>query len=76
MTIEYFFPGDIRPVNYARAAARTEQDIAKEKAVAAAAKKASAAISTPKNTKKKHNQVLTAQTLSTARLSFLSCPFL
>ena len=63
MTIEYFFPGDIRPVNYARAAARTEQDIAKEKAVAAAAKKASAAISTPK---KKHYQVLTAQTLSTA----------
>ena len=76
MTTEYFFPGDIRFVNYAKAAARTAQDIAKEKAAAAAAKKTSDLISTPKNPKKKHIQVLTAQTLSTARLSFLSCPFL
>ena len=76
MTTEYYFPGSIRLVNYARAAARTAQDIAKEKAAAAAAKKTSDLISTPKNTMKKRNQVLTAQTLSTARLSFLSCPFL
>ena len=76
MTTEYYFPGSIRLVNYSRAAARTAQDIVKEKAAAAAAKKAGDLISTRKNTKKKRTQVLTAQTLSTAWLSFLPCPFL